>query len=247
MWKRIRNPAIAVTKTICFGAVLVLTALAARGAPAAKNCVPPSAQCAPACPVPQSPRNINPALGVYNGTSTVSRVVVAPDERSLVYSYTEGGRPVVKTLYRCSRHYHCPIEDPQGCSGDDRPPVACTESPRAGQWIEVHAAYAARVTPEADCRDPQGLTCCLEGPVVVRGFSALVGNGAVTSGRLAEWSGSDTDPSEACRETAAFWSFQLGCGFKVGLAQLDGLKAKAPRRVQGGLRVSNDLTLVTPR
>jgi hypothetical protein len=245
MWQRVRTSAMTLTKPICLGATLLLTALVASGAP-----VLPVSECTPSCAVPQTPRNINPTpgLGLYFNTSTVSTVRVSPDEGSLVYTYSCDGHPVSKTLYRCSRHYHCPIEDVQGCAGDERPPVACTENPAVGQWIEVHTAYSASPTP--NCPDPQGLTCCTgDGPVVVRAYSATVGEGGpILQGRLAEWSGSDTGvtPVGACRPTAAQWSFVLGCGFKVPLSQLTGLKKKEARQLQGGLRVSRDLTLVSP-
>jgi hypothetical protein len=236
-----RHSAWILTKAAGLGAALLLSALAAQGARQQQT------QCTPLCAVPQSPRNIDPREPVYNGHSTVSMLSQVTDD-SLRYTYSCDGHPVTIPLYRCSLHYHCPIENVQGCPGDAAPPVACTENPAAGQWIEVHTVYAARVTPWGQCPDTQGLGCCLEGPFVVRGYSATVAaqGTPIVARQLAEWSGSDTAVTDQCRDLPAQWSFPLGCGFRVGLLQLAGLKAKAPRQLQGGLRVSRDLTLVEP-
>jgi hypothetical protein len=232
MWKRIRNSAMPLTKTLCFGAALLLTSLAARGAVAPR--------CEPLCPVPQSPRNISP--GLFNIAGSRSVVAVAPDEASLVYTYFCDREMKTVTLHKCGRHYHCPIENVQGCARDTGP-LVCTVEPQPGQWIEVHTVYAATVRQGCD---PQTLDCCETGPFVVRAFSATVdpqGSGP-RRGPLAEWSGSDTAPDTECRTTPAQWSFELGCDFKITPTQLTGLKAKPAQKLQGGLRVSKDLTLV---
>jgi hypothetical protein len=65
----------------------------------------------------------------------------------------------------------------------------------------------------------------------------------------AEWSGSATNADEPpppappeCK-VAAFWSFALGCDFKVSLSQLAGLNPPdGTRDLQRGNRLSRDLT-----
>jgi hypothetical protein len=231
--------------TSWLGALLVLGALATRGA------------AAPPCAVPQSPRDVNPNAkpSPYNGTSTSSVVVsVSPTEDSLQFRPRNGG--AVQTLVRCGQHYHVPVETVQGCAGEIEVITPPGKTPGPGQWIEVHTVYAPRVTKP--CENPEGLGCCEGQPVLVRGFSAKVvhgvGNGPILTpaGRpLAEWSGSNTGPDAKpgdCKPVAAAWSFRLTCNAPgITEAQLDQSfprGAQGARAVQGGPRVSKDLILV---
>jgi len=212
------------------------------------------------CPIPQSPRNIDPKPfpGVYNGTppsrpdSWVTGIVGAA---TIQY---QG-----QTLYRCDQHYHVPVENTQGCPGEKDgtlPPKG--EVPPPEQWIEVHTVYAATrpvVTPECpypDKLDHSGLGCCQKAPFVVRGFSAKVTSGGsiVPPGTpiippvgrpLAEWTGSNTGDGQECKLIKAQWSSLLNCEIKVTQSQLRVYPyAHEARDVQPDNRLSKDLTLV---
>ena len=241
-------------KSALLGAVLLLLALAAGGA------------VTPPCPAPQSPRNINPRAvpSPYNGRSTHSIVESVSPSQDEVRYWPRGAAGPIETLYRCSQHYHVPVEDVQGCAAETEvitpPGTPPARVPAPGQWIEVHTAYASD-KPPVPCPDPESLDCCKGKTVLVLGFSATVAVGGgdqpiltPPSRRLAEWSGSSTGPDKegptACKEPAAAWSFRLGCNFKVGEAQLGKHFPGGPqaaRAVQGGARVSRDLFLVTPK
>ena len=191
------------------------------------------------CSTPQSPRRIDrnaPHMG-----STRTSIVEQTDLGTLVY---RGGQ----TLYLCERHYHFPIENPQGCAGENQ----TTSEVEPGQWVEVHTVYAASVGP-VGCTH-HDLDCCEAGPFVVRAFAAKVtAEGLKTvipepTGRpLAEWSGSTTGPDKVpneCKKPAE-WSFRLSCDFTVSEAQLIRLGHPHPaRRPQPVSRLSRDLRLV---
>lgn len=208
----------------------------------------PAAAQEPACPNPQSPRNIDRQASPSPYDRTLDRsIVTQKDPDSLVYQPVETDGPG-QTLYRCGQHYHFPIENPQGCPGE----ITEASEVKPGEWVEIHTVYAAKVRRE-EC-DPESLGCCEEGPFVVRAFNAKVTAGGSkepipppTGRPLAEWSGSTTgkesEPNE-CKPAAA-WSFRLGCDFTVSEAQLSLFKGPhAARPVQTGSRVSRDLTLV---
>jgi len=201
----------------------------------------------------QSPRNLDrasqpPPLYGTSDKSIVGRV--APD--TIEYIRRPGDSPQI--LRRCSQHYHYPIEDPQGCPGELPPTATPGTLPPAGQWVEIHTAYAARVAEV--CVDPEGTDCCLEQPVVVRGFSAKVteegGDGPIVEPSgwpLFEWSGSTTGPDKVTNECKgpALWSFRLSCDLTVSVAQLRRFtRAEKARDLQTGDRLSRDLRLVKP-
>jgi hypothetical protein len=227
-----------VRMTIRLGAVLLITIPSARGA-AVEH----------ACSIPQSPRNIDRQAqpSPYDATSHSSIVkVLTPD--TIEYTPRAGGTPT--TLSRCGQHYHLPIENLQGCTGEITP----GKEPKPGSRIEIHTVYAAKVGHDG-C-NPETLECCQAEPFLVRAFSAKV---AATGPDepilpppglpLAEWSGSTTAPDRVPDECkpAAQWSFRLGCDFSVSAAQLRRFKHADPaRHVQHGPRLSKDLTLVTP-
>ncbi len=237
-------------KSALLGGVLLLASVAAGGAAVQQT----------ACPVPQSPRNMQ---GPYDGASTQSIVTgISPTQDELHYRARQPGAPDL-TLYRCGQHYHVPVEDVQGCRGEadvtSLPASAAPWVPSPDQWIEVHTAYSS-VKPPVPCPDPESLNCC-DGTVLVLGFSAKVS--AMPGGsqpiltppahQYVEWSGSNTGTDKVrptdCKPTAAAWSFRLGCNFTVGTNQLGANLPGGPqgaRPLQAGARVSNDLTLVTP-
>lgn len=212
------------------------------------------------CPVPQSPRDINPKPfpGVYNGTppsrpeSEVTDIVGAATIRY------KG-----QTLQRCDQHYHVPVENIQGCRGEKTviPAPKNEEVPPEGQWVEVHTVYAAEVSSKPECADglDHALECCTKPPFVVRGFNAKVApdGGNVPSGTaiisplgrpLAEWSGSNTGPDKVpgeCKPIAAQWSNLLNCEITVTQSQLHVYShPHGAREVQPENRLSKDLTLV---
>lgn len=211
------------------------------------------------CPVPQSPRDINPKPfpGVYNGTPPSRPDSVVTDIVGAATIKYQG-----QTLHRCDQHYHVPVENTQGCQGEKTgTPPPKGEVPPEGQWIEVHTVYAAEVNPKPECADglDHALECCAKPPIVVRGFSAKVApdGGNVPPGTpiipplgrpLAEWSGSNTGPDKVpneCKPIAAQWSSLLNCGIEVTQSQLRVYPyAHGAREVQSGDRVSKDLTLV---
>jgi hypothetical protein len=225
------------------GAVVVLSALA----------VPVAAQ-APACSIPQSPRNISKGSpSPYNGTYRTSIVELTKDPDVLVYKPRAG--VTSHTLYRCGQHYHFPIETPQGCSGEIPPKGQAGAKPKPGQWVEVHTVYAAN-KEHPDICDPETLNCCTKPPFLVRAFSAKVTAGGLpgpipppTGRPLAEWSGSTTGADSvppACKP-AAEWSFRLSCDFTVSEGQLSLFRLVDPARpVQPANRLSRDLTQVLP-
>jgi hypothetical protein len=240
-------------RSVVLGAVLLLPALATRGA------------VTPPCPVPQSPRNINPSTAPYHGPSDHSVVVsMTPSQDEVRYKSREAGA-VIETLYRCSQHYHVPAEDVQGCAGESEvitpPGTPPARVPGPGQWVGVHTAYASN-RPPVPCPNPESLDCCT-GTVLVLGFNARVtaggANGPILTpagNRRAEWSGSNTgsdkDPGgpTSCKETRAAWSFRLSCDFTLSQAQLGTRLPGGPqaaRPLQGGPRISRDLLLVTLR
>lgn len=229
-------------KIACLVAVLLCTALLTSGCASGHT-----------CPNFQSPRNLNRSTQpppVY-GTSPYSFVVgVGPD--TIEYR-PQGGSS--QTLHRCSQHYHYPIEDPQGCPGELPPRGRPGTQPPAGEWVEVHTAYAARVAEV--CLDPESTKCCLEQPVVVRAFNAKVIAGpggpivepGPTERPLFEWSGSTTGPDYVANECKgpALWSFRLSCDITVSVEQLSAFRhPEDARRPQTGDRLSRDLTLVQP-
>jgi hypothetical protein len=214
--------------------------------------VPAAAQ-APVCSIPQSPRNINPQASPspYNGTYRTSIVELTSDPDVIVYK----PRPAVtlQALRRCGQHYHFPIENPQGCSGEIPPAgTKAGATPAPGQWVEVHTVFAAKVR-ESGC-DPETLDCCETAPFLVRAFAARVTAGGVpgpipppTGRPLAEWTGStsgaDSVPPEC--KPAAEWSFRLSCDFTVSEAQLKQFKHADPARPIQAI-LSRDLTQVLP-
>jgi hypothetical protein len=215
----------------------------------------------------QSPRDLTlnrqgtgePVMGLdYNYQSTVPVVnLPVPDDLQTV-------RYQGQTLHICDRHYHLPVENLQSCDNGKKIPTskkvpASKKDPLPGDWIEFHAVYAYQVdTTSEGCRTSgpdNNLRCCTAPPFVVRGFSAEVVAEAPVGppvrqpdqGLLVEWIGSNTSPDEppdTCKYTPAQWSFRLGCGFTVGLNQLEGMKPHDARPVQPPQHNSPDLTLV---
>jgi hypothetical protein len=203
----------------------------------------------PACPNPQSPRNLDPRVnGVYDQTRTWSIVAWTSPAQSIQYRARQGCSG--QTLQRCSEHYHYPVENTQGCSGElaksTKPGVA------PGDRVEIHLAFSPQVGTNCDRRT---LDCCQGEPKVVIAYSATVktgGNPALPiapprGGQLAEWSGSATDPDNPLGEckAPAQWSFHLGCTYQIGQAQLNPLGAPKPARgLQPCNRLSRDLARV---
>jgi hypothetical protein len=153
-------------------------------------------------------------------------------------------------LHRCSQHFHCRIENFQGCEGQSVSPIPGPHecpAPPAGSWVEVHTAYAA----QAGCVGPVS-KCCLAPPFVVLGYHAKVApEGApgrlpvIRDGPFAEWLGSTTgtgseEGGDPCKPEAE-WSFTLGCDFSVTAGQL-GPHGEGARPLQE--RVSRDLKYV---
>lgn len=207
----------------------------------------------------QSPRDLTlnrqgtgePVMGLdYNYQSTTPLVVIpVPDDQQTVQYQGQ-------TLHICDRHYHIPVENLQGCTGE-RNVGTSKKDPSPGQWIEYHSVYAFAVdTTSEGCGSPapdNDLKCCKAPPFVVRAFSAKVtADPSVPPvrqpdhGLLAEWIGSNTSPDkppDTCKYTPAQWSFRFGCEFTVGQNQLLGPGHEA-RDVQLPKHNSPDLTLV---
>jgi hypothetical protein len=248
---------------------LLLTLLGVSGGAAGPQCAD------------QSPRYINPKANPspYNATSNTSIVSTKNPRDPMnplfkqVY-YQPRGSSIGQILSWCGAHYHMPVENVQGCPGEtevlgslgDGEPIGglpwkAGKVPPPGQWVEIHVVYAAKV--QSPCPDPEGLSCCLAGPIVVTGMSAKVrpaygGNPELgvpadpfhAPEGLAQWSGSSTGAESqpgACKATAAQWSFRLGCDFGVDqivLARNAPKGAQPARPLQGGGRLSRDLTLM---
>lgn len=246
-------------RTTAIGVAMLVSALAAAAG---------GAQEPPVCTNFQSGRNISRfprSSSPFNGESRTSMVIsLAKDGSSLEYRPRCDGP--VQTLKRCGQHFHCHVENVQGCPGETPTPPGGTPAPcgalMGGNRIEVHTVYSAVV--KESCDDPEGLTCCLVGPVVVLGFMGTV-TGDNVGGRiptpfhffapgrpdvpLAEWSGSATGPDKPKNECKipVQWSFALGCGVDVSLRQLhENFKLpQEARPLQTGNRVSKDLTLIS--
>ena len=203
----------------------------------------------PPCPSPQSPRR----LERYNDRSKTSIVKPGPDQHTIYY--TERGSDEQQTLLQCSQHYHCYIENVQPCNGSVPSGGAVCAPPARGDWVEIHTAYAKEVGTGCD---PETLDCCAEPPFVVLAYHAQVTEGGNPNDPLpapwdppfAQWTGSNTGPDEPsqCKPIEAAWSFALGCDLRVSTEQLRShfKHADGARLLQGGVRVSNDLTLVEP-
>lgn len=260
-----------IVKTVLGSAVLSLLLVAATGGAMEQTCGD------------QSPRLIDPHASPdpYNAKASASMISFyragrplpgMPD--TLLYKPRSGA---ASELHRCGAHYHMPVENVQGCPGETEVigsigipergpgnPWTYGKVPPIGQWVEIHVVYAKTV--QKPCSDPEGLSCCLAGPIVVMAESAKVWQGEGGSSdlfvpadehnfwhRYAQWSGSSTGAESspgACKATAAQWSFALGCDFKVGqhtLGQVAPKSAQAARPLQGGKRLSKDLTLVNIR
>ncbi len=207
----------------------------------------------------QSPRDLTlnrqtnqpPVMGLdYNYQSTTPLVVVpVPDDQKTV-------RYQGQELHICDRHYHVPVENVQGCTGEkagvpkDPPPV--------GQWIEFHSVYALAVDSAAGCAEgpDRNLACCRTPPFVVRAFSAKVTGPQPSAlpwkqpdGNIfAEWLGSNTSPDDqpgGCKPLPAQWIFTFGCEFTMTQDQLEhGMHPHGAREVQPPNRGSPDLTVV---
>jgi hypothetical protein len=202
----------------------------------------------PPCPTPQSPRR----LERFDQRSDRSLVESGPDD-SIYYTPRSGGER--QKLLLCSLHYHCHVENVQACNRDVPSGGETCAAPEPGDWIEVHTAYAAEVG--TDC-DRETLACCAKPPFVVRAYQARVTAGGNPADPLpepwhppfAEWSGSNTGPDAQpadCKPLEAAWSFALGCVLRVSQAQLSRFRhADGARALQGGERVSKDLTRVEP-
>ncbi|HXO22702.1 MAG TPA: hypothetical protein VOA87_22505, partial [Thermoanaerobaculia bacterium] len=77
-----------------------------------------------------------------------------------------------QTLHLCSQHFHCKIENFQGCDGQSVSPVPGPEEcpvPPPGSWVEVHRAYAA----VSGCVGPI-FQCCRQAPFFAIGYHAKV-------------------------------------------------------------------------
>ena len=211
------------TASVCLGVLSLFAALAAGGAP------PLSLSTCQACGQCQSPRDVR--QGQPGSVSIVERV--STDQKQVWIR----GRQA--PLVFCGQHYHAPVENVQGCTGETTlisapPPDGSGRAPDPGQWIEVHTVYAPAVRP--DCQDWQSLDCCVgvsaQDPALVRGFSATVVAGRAgrpapgrpttpgqpiliptpDRGPLAEWFGSNTGPDDKpgeCKPVPALWSFRL--------------------------------------
>jgi hypothetical protein len=203
----------------------------------------------PACPNPQSPRNLDPRVhGIYDQTTTRSIVTWTSPAQSIQYFARPGC--IGQALLRCSEHYHYPVENTQGCSGELAKSLKPEVDP--GDRVEIHLAFSPRVGTGCDRRT---LNCCEGEPKVVLAYSATVRAGGNPTtpiappqgGQLAEWSGSATDPDNPPGEckAPAQWSFHLGCGFPITQAQLNLLGSPKPARdPQPCNRLSRDLTKV---
>jgi hypothetical protein len=212
----------------------------------------PEPVCAACCYHPQSPRSLTAAD--WDWTSTTPTVL-----RNTADSISYQPRAGVKlVLHRCSQHYHCRIENVQACPGQRGAPAAgeseCPANPPVGSWVEIHTVYhnGPVINPT-----PEGLDRCLPETLVVVGYHAKVTSEAVRppvpvhfGPPSAEWSGSATNvdpppPAPPDCKAAAYWSFALGCDFKVSEEQLKAFThPDGARALQTGNRLSHDLTHV---
>ncbi len=202
------------------------------------------------CSIPQSPRNVR----AFDQESKFSIIVERGADGSIVYQPRAG--VLRQRLYPCGQHYHCRLENSQGC--DRRPeamgPGSCKALPQVGDWIEIHTVYAVEVGTSCD---RESLDCCKTGPLLVRAFQAKVVSGSPDAPfpdpwarPLYQWSGSATGPDDVpyqCK-AAAEWSFSPGCAFRV---TKQALAKRLPhphsaRGVQPKERLSHDLTRVVP-
>jgi len=204
------------------------------------------------CYHPQSPRRLTAADWNWTSrTPTVSRRTT----NSILYSPRAGVPALV--LYACSQHYHCRIENLQNCPDQSASTIPdltqCPEHPPVGSWVEVHTAYHDGPVPNPLPEDLEG--CDKTKPLVVVGYHARVTAGGTAlplpvhfGPPSAEWSGSSTnaDPAPpeppACK-LAAFWSFTLGCDFRLSQKQLEEFDhPDRARALQPPDRLSRDLT-----
>lgn len=228
--------------------VLAAAGVCGRGAAQPAPQPAPAPATCPTCPYgnPQSPRSLTAADWKWTtGTPAVRR----RDADSIVYSPRVG---VDLTLHRCAQHYHCRIENVQGCPAEHEPrapEAACPREPPVDSWVEIHTVYhqgPLRVPT------PQELDLCTEQPLVVVAHHAQVTRDTTPLPLVhfgppsAEWSGSSTNPEPPDCKPAAYWAFALGCGFRVSQKQLfDGFDhPEEPRPLQTGDRLSSDLTHV---
>lgn len=209
---------------------------------------PPAGPPAESC-TNQSPRRLD------NIRLESNKSIVAPGVDDTLFYTPRGGGDAVK-LSRCGQHYHCGIENFQGCPGQ-RPTTNPSQTCRPvapGGWVEIHTVYAAEVVRDRPC-DPETLECCKTGPFVVMAYQAKLAGPTPTVAPVpvlwglpaAEWSGSNTnwDPVGACKPVPAQWSFILGCNFSVSASQLRLFRhADTLRRLQPENRLSHDLTRV---
>ncbi len=254
--------------SIGLGACLLFVALSTRGAaaPAAKASSPVTE---PPCEVPQSPRIVDPEAqpSPYLCTTRDTRVHLSPEQDYVELQVRPGAGCATRLVY-CGQHYHAPVENVQGCSGETNLLPRQGKTPPVGQWIEVHTLYAP-AAKTSGC-DPEKLDCCVGHPILVLGFSGQVSDRKAparkasrttpplrnpTTGALAEWSGSNTGgDAVACKPIAASWSFRLAqrsnrqC-VPLGISRTELEQAfpggvQSARGLQGGERVSKDLVLV---
>ena len=231
----------------------VAIVLAAAGFSARGSAQPaPQAELAcPTCGHPQSPRSLTAAD--WDWTSRVPAVTERTAD-SILYSPRQGVR---LTLHHCSQHYHCRIENLQSCPGQSASTIPdlteCPEHPPVGSWVEIHTVY--HDGPALDPL-PEGLEGCRQpGALVVVGYHARVtssGSGlplpVFFGPPSAEWSGSSTNadpppPEPPACKVAAFWSFTLGCDFRLSQRQLEDFEhPDRARALQPSDRLSRDLT-----
>lgn len=216
-----------------------------------------NAEVCPFCGNDQSPRKVTPDTH-WDWKSTVPMVSPQPTAPDAIEYSPRAGVKLV--LHPCSQHYHCQVENFQGCPGQVEPDGkgTCPAQPVVGSWVEIHTAYhvGSAVNPL-----PESLAKCdgKAGPLVVVGYQAKVTSSATKPALplhfgppAAEWSGSSTnnehDDPPSCKGPA-YWHFALGCGFEVSTAQLGQFHhPDAARRLQPADRLSHDLTLVeTPK
>jgi hypothetical protein len=246
---------------------LTLAILLAAGAVCMQGSAQPAAKAATTCggcANCQSPRHLPPSMP----TGGASMVQPGPDDATILY--TSGGNAPVP-LVRCSQHYHCRIENPQGmgCPTQTGPgPEICPLLPPVDSWVEVHTVYAPQVT--RDCQgNYESTDCCGGDPKVVLAYQAKVTAGVPTGpvpvywgpvpgplpvfwgSNAAEWSGSTTgppkptDPPNGCKP-AALWSFALACNFTLSQRQFALFRHPEPARgVQPPDRLSDDLRRIT--
>jgi len=229
------------TPLLLAAAVLLATCAAPRPRPHVSGEV-----VEPPCPSFQSPRR----LERFDQRSTTSIVESGADEFWIYYTPRTGGER--QKLLLCGQHYHCHIENVQTCNGNIPSGGEHCEPHAPGDWVEIHTVYAAAVGTGCN---PETLECCTKAPFVVRAYHAQVTAGGNRSDPLpapwqppfAQWTGSNTgwDVPGQCKPLEAQWSFSLGCGLRVSQAQLSRFQhGDSARVLQGGVRVSKDLTRV---